>query len=94
MFVELDSQKRAMKGTEKKHQPKCCALEGRVGGKARCTIYANRPTPCRQFTASFENGIANPRCDEARAAHGLPPLSGKDWRGHDEPSLDIPAPPP
>lgn len=71
-----------MKGTEKKHQLKCCALEGRVGERVRCTIYENRPSTCRHFEASFENGAPNPRCDQARAAHGLAPLSGADWRGH------------
>ncbi|MBX3039746.1 MAG: YkgJ family cysteine cluster protein [Bdellovibrionaceae bacterium] len=82
LFVELDSQKRAMKGTEQKHHQKCCALEGRVGERVNCRIYDNRPTPCRQFEASFESGVHNPRCDEARRAHGLAPLSGKDWKGH------------
>ena len=35
---------------------------------------AIRPTPCREFTASYEGGVANPACDDARARHQV------DWR--------------
>lgn len=73
-FEELTPILRAMKGTGAKHHPKCVALKGRIGEKVSCSIYANRPTPCRAFPASYEDGKHNPRCDEARRAHGLPPL--------------------
>jgi uncharacterized protein len=73
-FEELTDTLRAMKGTAAKHHPKCIALKGRIGEKVGCSIYSNRPTPCRAFQASFADGKHNPRCDEARAAHGLPPL--------------------
>lgn len=79
MAVDLDSTYRCMKGTEVKHQIKCSGLTGRIGHNAHCTIYHNRPTPCRNFMASYENGKHNPRCDEARAAHGLKPLRRSDY---------------
>lgn len=34
----------------------------------------DRPEPCRDFAPSWENGVHNPHCDRARAAHGLAPL--------------------
>ncbi|TGD74862.1 YkgJ family cysteine cluster protein [Mangrovimicrobium sediminis] len=54
--------------------PRCTALLGDVGGAVRCTIYDNRPSPCRDFQRSGEDGQENADCDRARAAHGLPPL--------------------
>ena len=79
MTVDLDLEQRAMKGTEQKHHPKCCALKGKIGEYVSCTIYNNRSTTCRNFEASFENGLKNIRCDEARAKHGLRPLTKYDW---------------
>lgn len=76
---DLDFERRCMKGTNKKHQPKCIALNGRIGQKVSCQIYSNRPSVCRRFEASYENGYPNPRCDEARAKHGMPPLLQKDF---------------
>ena len=74
MFEELDDRYRCMRGTQSKHRPQCAALAGRIGRDARCTIYEARPTPCRSFTASFEMGRHEVRCDQARAAHGLKPI--------------------
>lgn len=85
LFEELDSQSRCMKGTGRKHRPKCEALQGRIGVEVSCTIYQNRPTPCRAFKASFEDGEPNLRCDEARAAHGITPLRMADWRAYRAP---------
>jgi Fe-S-cluster containining protein len=91
--VDLDSNLRCMKGTEVKHHPKCVSLSGRIGKNAHCSMYENRPTPCRSFTASFEDGIRNERCDEARAAHGLRPLKRGDHDmtipGHRKISLKV-----
>lgn len=75
MFEELDSRYRCMKGTNDKHHPKCSGLAGRIGKDAKCSIYESRPTPCREFTASWANGKRNERCDEARKRHGLEPLT-------------------
>ena len=80
MFEELDARFRCMKGTARKHRPQCRALKGRIGQTATCSIYEGRPSPCRQFAASYENGRHEPRCDQARAAHGLPPLRESEWR--------------
>lgn len=63
----------AMRGTEK-NPVRCIALEGTVGKNVRCNIYPSRSSTCREFMASWEDGNHNPRCDHARAKHGLPPL--------------------
>lgn len=77
---DLSPRFRCMKGTEKKHNPKCEALYGRIGDYVSCTIYQNRPSPCRAFKASFEDGTKEPRCDEARKKHGLKSLTKDDWK--------------
>lgn len=79
-WEELTDQLRCMKGTSVKHNPKCVALQGQIGQRVGCSIYNNRPSPCRQFTASYENGEPNKRCDEARAKHGLRPLLRSVWK--------------
>ena len=73
---------RCMKGTNEKHQPRCSALSGRVGKNVGCQIYTKRPSPCRNFKASFEDGYHQPRCDEARAKHGMKPLNKYDWKDY------------
>lgn len=79
LTVEEDSLHRCMKGTEKKYRPRCQALKGEIGQAVACEIYSRRPSPCRKFEASFERGIKNERCDEARLAYGLKPLTRGDW---------------
>ncbi len=64
----------AMIGTTAK-PARCVSLLGDVGAGVRCTMYENRSSSCREFAASWEDGQHNPRCDAARAAHGLPPLT-------------------
>jgi hypothetical protein len=44
---------------------RCLALRGRVGSQVTCTIYADRPTPCR----SVESG--SDLCRRYRRARGL-----------------------
>ena len=88
-FEELSDQMRAMQGTTAKHRPRCVALSGRIGEEVGCRIYESRPSPCRAFAASFEDGKKNPRCDEARIAHGLKPLTLADWGG-EIPNSQIP----
>ncbi|MHD0644779.1 YkgJ family cysteine cluster protein [Pseudomonas aeruginosa] len=63
----------AMNGTNAK-PARCEKLAGEIGYTVGCTMYESRSTPCRDFEASWSNGEPNPRCDDARAAHGLPPL--------------------
>ncbi|WP_130835133.1 YkgJ family cysteine cluster protein [[Erwinia] mediterraneensis] len=65
---------RNMRGTNAS-TPRCVALQGEVGGCVSCGIYDQRPTPCRDFMMSGENGVHNDACDRARARYGLPPLS-------------------
>ncbi|MCB9664019.1 MAG: YkgJ family cysteine cluster protein [Alphaproteobacteria bacterium] len=53
--------------------PRCVALEGTVGRKVRCGVYAHRPTPCRRLQAG------SAACLEARLERGidhLPPREG------------------
>ena len=64
---------RNMRGTNAR-EPRCVALQGAPGGCVSCGIYEQRPSPCREFAMSGENGIHNEACDRARARYGLPPL--------------------
>ncbi|SHI74318.1 hypothetical protein SAMN02745216_00405 [Desulfatibacillum alkenivorans DSM 16219] len=59
--------------------PRCSALMGLIGKSVHCSIYDKRASVCREFTPSWENGEPNPRCDKARAAHGLEPLTPSHW---------------
>jgi len=70
----------AMRGTSQP-KPRCIALDGTVGEWTGCMIHTDRPTPCREFGASYEDGVHNPSCDDARARHGLPALTLDDWDG-------------
>lgn len=64
---------RCMKGTNQVPR-RCVALAGKVGEEVGCTIYAQRPGPCREFPSHFADGTPNPKCDELRASIGLPAL--------------------
>lgn len=48
--------------------PRCVALEGEIGVAVSCSIYAGRPSPCREFDTEHE------ACARARRRHGLAPL--------------------
>lgn len=84
MTIKVTASQRAMRGTELS-QPRCCALQGDIGLSVSCGIYPLRASPCREFAPSWENNLHNPRCDRARIAWGLQPLSPGDW--HDEPRV-------
>lgn len=71
--VLITPQRVAMRGTESK-PVRCTALRGEVGAGVSCGLYAQRSSTCREFEASWANGEANPSCDAARLAYGLPPL--------------------
>ena len=64
---------RCMSGTNQR-QSRCTALSGEIGESVHCTIYHQRPSPCREFAMSGEGGELNEACDRARARYGLPPL--------------------
>ena len=62
-----------MRGTDHA-QPRCAALQGRVGMAVSCGIYEWRPTPCREFGGATMFGRGDPACNRARRRHGLAPL--------------------
>lgn len=70
---KLNHHLRCMKGSNEVPR-RCTALAGEPGGHVHCTIYQNRPTPCREFPSHLDDGAPNPKCDELRAQIGLPPL--------------------
>lgn len=63
----------SMKGTLTS-PARCVALDGAIGDCVSCSIYPNRPTPCRELEPWDEHGQPDEKCSRARAAHGLPPL--------------------
>ena len=70
-----------MKGTEDGRGP-CIALRGQAGQSGiACSIYAQRPSPCREFSPWREDGQPNPDCQRVRAQIRLPAL----------PALAVPA---
>ena len=73
LTAQITPHRACMKGTENK-PVRCNALMGDIGAEVRCTIYENRPSPCREFTVHGEGGISNEDCNRARAHYGLPPL--------------------
>lgn len=64
----------AMRGTNQP-SPRCVALQGKIGEYTPCAIYNERSSTCREFEASWSNGVRNEACDKARAKHGLAPLT-------------------
>lgn len=79
LTVKLRPFEVAMRGTEGGSAPRCVALAGEVGREVACGIYAQRPRPCRELKAAWEDGTPSPQCDRARARHGLPPLTPGDF---------------
>lgn len=78
LTLKLDPQRVAMRGTDAA-QPHCIALEGTVGQATRCSVYASRPSPCRELKAAWEDGQPSPQCDRARKMYGMKPLQREDW---------------
>ncbi len=78
LTVKVSPHHSAMIGTTQK-DPHCGSLKGEVGVKVQCQIYDHRPSPCREFQASFENGIKNDRCEKARTAKNMAHLTLADW---------------
>lgn len=90
MTQQLTPHLRVMVGTNQA-KPRCTALDGVIGQQVLCRIHPQRSSTCRDFAASFEDGTHNPRCDSARSAYGLPPLTPADWVS--EPGDNQPEPP-
>lgn len=76
-----------MKGTEQ--GGRCVALRGTLGQPGiACAIYAQRPSPCRQFPVWLPDGTPNPDCQRLRSAHGLTPLRPRHAPESQEPLPD------
>jgi hypothetical protein len=75
---KLNDFRLVMIGTEGS-QPRCIALQGFIGQRVRCRIYAQRPSICREFEPAWQNHTPNPRCDDARRAWGMQPLTPASW---------------
>lgn len=73
-----------MKGT-RGEKPWCIALTGEIGRNVQCSIYEQRASVCRDFPPSLLDGVVNERCDKARQAHGLKPVTPNDWGLEDFP---------
>ncbi|TQK10631.1 YkgJ family cysteine cluster protein [Herbaspirillum sp. SJZ107] len=56
-----------MAGTNSR-QPRCAALHGAVGGPVACSVYLQRPEPCREVQPGDD------KCIRARSRHGLAAL--------------------
>ena len=78
LVVDHNEELRCMRGTQ--HGGRCAALRGKIGSCASCSIHPQRPSVCRAFGASFEDGKREHRCDASRKLHGLKPLTMEDWR--------------
>ncbi len=78
LTVKISPHLSAMIGTDQK-DPRCGSLTGLIGKQVHCQIYDNRPSPCRLFQPSFENGIRNKSCEKARAAKNMTCLTLADW---------------
>ncbi len=76
--VNVSLHQNAMAGTNQKN-PRCVEFSGVVGKNVNCDIYENRPSCCRLFEASFENGAQNLECEKARKSKGLNFLTLEDW---------------
>lgn len=72
MLSTLTPFRACMKGTEQ--GGRCSALTGEIGKSIGCSIYANRPSPCREFPVWEEDGTPNEACQRLRAGIGLPLL--------------------
>lgn len=74
MTSKLNNVMACMKGTEAGNG-RCVALVGTLGKDGiSCSIYPNRPTPCREFAVWLQDGTPNPDCQRLRVRIGLPPL--------------------
>ena len=49
-------------------QPRCHALSGEVGKHVACSLYEQRPSPCRELQPGED------KCNRARARFGLPAI--------------------
>ena len=76
---QLSPHRSFMLGTNEP-RPRCVALLGFIGKKVSCAIHPQRASVCRDFGASWEQGVPQPGCDQARAHFGLLPLQPQHWQ--------------
>jgi Fe-S-cluster containining protein len=76
LTVKLTPHLACMKGTEGGQQG-CVALSHDAEQGYRCTIYEQRPSPCRAFNIFEDDGSLNPLCDKLRKAAGLKSISAQ-----------------
>lgn len=72
LTVKLTPHRACMKGTEDAQG--CIALSHSPAQGYRCTIYADRPSPCREFNPIHEDGTPNSTCARLRMEAGLAPI--------------------
>lgn len=78
MTTKVNSFHACMKGTESGNG-RCIALQGEIGKPGiGCAIYANRPSPCREYPVWLEDGTPNPDCQRLRKARGISLLPQKN----------------
>jgi Fe-S-cluster containining protein len=82
MTEDFPGFRRAMGGTSQP-KPRCVALEGEITREVYCSIYERRPSVCRDVPPSYQFGAPEEKCDKARIAYGLAPLTPESW--HDTP---------
>lgn len=71
LTVPLTPFRVCMKGTEQ-GAGRCVALQA----DGRCSIYARRPSVCREFPAFLADGSFNPECVRLRGLYGIAPFAG------------------
>ncbi|WP_459616993.1 YkgJ family cysteine cluster protein [Bordetella sp. 2513F-2] len=75
LVTQVGPLRACMRGTEL-GSGRCVALRGELGQPGiHCAIYAQRPTPCREFDVWEADGSVNPDCQRLRLALGLPALA-------------------
>lgn len=67
-LVQVTPWRVCFEGTDKQ-PPRCVHLAGEIGSCVGCTIYEQRPHPCRELEAGDD------KCLKARAAHGMSALA-------------------
>ncbi|MHC1740696.1 MAG: YkgJ family cysteine cluster protein [Anaerolineaceae bacterium] len=92
LIERLDDFFQCMKGTNTL-RPHCIALQGKIGDRVSCSIYSNRSSSCHNFGFHTVNGqliISGKnliRCNKARAAYNLPPISRHNLSGNPSASI-------
>ncbi|MFA6231728.1 MAG: YkgJ family cysteine cluster protein [Rhodanobacter sp.] len=85
---KLDPHRLAMRYSDAAAR-RCIGLQGTIGEAAHCSIYAQRPSVCREVQPSWETGTVSAQCDKARLAHGMPVLTAHDWIDAAVPSTQV-----